>query len=102
MSEENNKPKENMYPAVDPTLKVVQCVCQGKVFAVLSLPKVSDGSAQIKVLNCVTCGAMVEVNGEGRVGTTDTNIYIDPKGKRHYTLHADPMDFGAKGGVIGR
>lgn len=94
------EPEEIKYPAVDPQLKATQCVCKSKLFFALVLPNLRDGSAQVKVLNCAQCGAMVELH-EGFVGTRKANVHIDGKGRKHHTLRADPMNFGSKGGSIG-
>ena len=102
MSEEAQEPKEIQYPTVDPALKAVQCVCQGKVWAVLSLPNLKDGSTTIKVLSCVTCGVAVELDAEARVGTTNATFHIDGEGRKHHVLKADPITFGSQGGEIGR
>lgn len=89
------EPKKERYPAVDPSLKATQCVCQSKLFFALVLPNLRDGSAQFKVLNCAQCGAMVELH-DGFVGTPKATVYIDGKGRKHHVLRADPMNFGSK------
>jgi len=53
-------------------------------------------------LNCVTCGALVDVSDEARVGGTKQSYsYVDGEGRRHHVLPADPGKLGLMGGEIG-